>query len=74
MVFSAPSSGCCRWGFNVGYLVQSPTGTRCEVKFSSIKDEKKKIRILITVGNILIRRLLLAFFAEAVVWKKMVME
>jgi len=31
-------------GFNVGFLAQSPTGTRCEVKFSNIKYEKKKIK------------------------------
>jgi regulation of enolase protein 1 (concanavalin A-like superfamily) len=33
-----------RPGFNVGFLAQSPTGTRCEVKFSNIKYEKKKIK------------------------------
>jgi uncharacterized protein len=31
-------------GFNVGFLAQSPTGTRCEVKFSNINYEKKKIK------------------------------
>ena len=31
-------------GFNVGFLAQSPTGTRCEVKFSNIRYEKKKIK------------------------------
>jgi uncharacterized protein len=31
-------------GFNVGFMAQSPTGTRCEVKFSNIKYEKKKIK------------------------------
>jgi regulation of enolase protein 1 (concanavalin A-like superfamily) len=31
-------------GFKVGFLAQSPTGTRCEVKFSQIKYEKKKIK------------------------------
>jgi regulation of enolase protein 1 (concanavalin A-like superfamily) len=31
-------------GFKVGFLAQSPTGTRCEVKFSNIKYEKKKIK------------------------------
>lgn len=31
-------------GFTVGFLAQSPTGTRCEVKFSNIKYEKKKIK------------------------------
>lgn len=31
-------------GFNVGFLAQSPTGTRCEVKFSNISYEKKKIK------------------------------
>jgi regulation of enolase protein 1 (concanavalin A-like superfamily) len=31
-------------GFHVGFLAQSPTGTRCEVKFSNIKYEKKKIK------------------------------
>ena len=31
-------------GFNVGFIAQSPTGIRCEEKFSSIKYEKKKIK------------------------------
>lgn len=31
-------------GFNVGFLAQSPTGKHCEVKFSNIKYEKKKIK------------------------------
>jgi hypothetical protein len=31
-------------GFNVGFLAQSPTGTRCEVKFSNIQYERKKIK------------------------------
>jgi uncharacterized protein len=31
-------------GFKVGFLAQSPTGTQCEVKFSSIKYENKKIK------------------------------
>jgi len=31
-------------GFKVGFLAQSPTGTKCEVKFSEIKYEKKKIK------------------------------
>ena len=31
-------------GFSVGFLAQSPTGNRCEVKFSSIKYEKKTIK------------------------------
>jgi uncharacterized protein len=31
-------------GFRVGFLAQSPTGTKCEVKFSQIKYEKKKIK------------------------------
>ena len=30
-------------GFKVGFLAQSPTGTKCEVKFSNIKYEKKRI-------------------------------
>jgi regulation of enolase protein 1 (concanavalin A-like superfamily) len=31
-------------GFKVGFLAQSPTGTRCEVKFSQINYEKGKIK------------------------------
>jgi uncharacterized protein len=31
-------------GFKVGFLAQSPTGTKCEVKFSQITYEKKKIK------------------------------
>lgn len=31
-------------GFKVGFLAQSPTGASCEVKFSQIKYEKKKIK------------------------------
>jgi uncharacterized protein len=31
-------------GFKVGFLAQSPTGPKCEVKFSEIKYEKKKIK------------------------------
>jgi len=31
-------------GFKVGFLAQSPTGTKCEVKFSQIKYEKRKIK------------------------------
>lgn len=31
-------------GFKVGFLAQSPTGTRCQVKFSNIKYEIKKIK------------------------------
>lgn len=31
-------------GFQVGFLAQSPTGSRCEVKFSQIKYEKRKIK------------------------------
>ena len=31
-------------GFKVGFLAQSPTGTKCEVKFSQIKYERKKIK------------------------------
>jgi uncharacterized protein len=31
-------------GFKVGFLAQSPTGIKCEVKFSEIKYEKKKIK------------------------------
>jgi uncharacterized protein len=31
-------------GFKVGFLAQSPTGTKCEVKFSQINYEKKKIK------------------------------
>ena len=31
-------------GFKVGFLAQSPTGPKCEVKFSQIKYEKKKIK------------------------------
>ena len=31
-------------GFEVGFLAQSPTGTRCEVKFSNIKYQSKKIK------------------------------
>jgi regulation of enolase protein 1 (concanavalin A-like superfamily) len=30
-------------GFRVGFLVQSPTGKQCEVKFGNIRYEKKKI-------------------------------
>jgi len=33
-----------RPGFRVGFLAQSPTGTKCEVKFSQIKYEKRKIK------------------------------
>ncbi|MEP6948081.1 MAG: DUF1349 domain-containing protein [Ginsengibacter sp.] len=31
-------------GFEVGFLAQSPTGTKCAAKFSSIKYESKKIK------------------------------
>lgn len=31
-------------GFHVGFLAQSPTGTKCEVSFSEIRYEKKKIK------------------------------
>jgi uncharacterized protein len=31
-------------GFKVGFLAQSPTGNKCEVKFSEINYEKKKIK------------------------------
>jgi hypothetical protein len=31
-------------GFKVGFLAQSPTGDKCEVKFSEITYEKKKIK------------------------------
>lgn len=31
-------------GFKVGFLAQSPTGASCEVKFSQIKYENKKIK------------------------------
>jgi len=31
-------------GFDVGFLAQSPMGSRCEVKFSNIKYEKRKIK------------------------------
>lgn len=31
-------------GFKVGFLAQSPTGTKCEVKFSQIKYENRKIK------------------------------
>lgn len=31
-------------GFKIGFLAQSPTGTNCEVKFTQIKYEKKKIK------------------------------
>jgi regulation of enolase protein 1 (concanavalin A-like superfamily) len=31
-------------GFKVGFLAQSPTGTKCEVKFSQINYEKRKIK------------------------------
>jgi regulation of enolase protein 1 (concanavalin A-like superfamily) len=31
-------------GFKVGFLAQSPTGERCEVKFSNITYQQKKIR------------------------------
>lgn len=31
-------------GFEVGFLAQSPTGTRCEVKFSGIKYQAVKIK------------------------------
>ena len=30
--------------FKVGFLAQSPTGTRCVVKFSNIKYQAKKIK------------------------------
>lgn len=30
--------------FKIGFLAQSPTGTKCEVKFSNIKYESKKIK------------------------------
>jgi regulation of enolase protein 1 (concanavalin A-like superfamily) len=30
--------------FKVGFLAQSPTGTRCEVKFSNIQYHSKRIR------------------------------
>lgn len=33
-----------RKGFNVGFLAQSPTGERCEVKFSGIKYKVEKIK------------------------------
>lgn len=33
-----------RPGFKVGFLAQSPTGNKCEVKFSEINYEKKKIK------------------------------
>ncbi len=33
-----------RPGFKVGFLAQSPTGTKCEVTFSEIRYEKKKIK------------------------------
>lgn len=31
-------------GFKVGFLAQSPTGTHCEVKFSNIRYENRKIK------------------------------
>lgn len=31
-------------GFRVGFLAQSPTGTKCEATFSEIRYEKKKIK------------------------------
>lgn len=31
-------------GFKVGFLAQSPTGAMCEVKFSQVRYEKKKIK------------------------------